>query len=45
VTLPSDPGGGGRTLVLRVGTMQTRAFVDELREAGVEVEAPGSADD
>lgn len=45
ITLPIDTmdNAGGRRLVLRIGTMQTRAFVDELRRAGIEVDAPESA--
>ena len=33
-----------RRLVLRVGTMLVRPFVDELRRAGMTVDAPGSDD-
>jgi acetoin utilization protein AcuB len=35
---------GPRTVVLRVGTMFTRPFVDDLRQAGIAVDAPEYGD-
>ncbi|MBV8715900.1 MAG: CBS domain-containing protein [Chloroflexi bacterium] len=42
VTLPSGDHPNKQTLVLRIGTMQTVAFVDELRQSGIEVARPES---
>jgi acetoin utilization protein AcuB len=44
VTLPAEHGHAERRLVLRIGSIVSRPFVDELRRAGIHVDLPDERD-
>jgi acetoin utilization protein AcuB len=44
VTLPTEHGRTQRRLVLRIGSIVARPFVDELRRAGIHVDLPDEVD-
>jgi hypothetical protein len=40
VTLPPEPDDPRRRLVLRIGTIQAKPFIQALQEAGIETDVP-----